>query len=310
MDSALIIDKLNYFYVDDWTRRRLHALKDISLEVFSGETFGFLGHNGAGKTSTIKCILDLIRPSSGSIKILGRRHREAQSRALVGYLPEQPYFYDYLTVRETVELFACLSGVKRGDLSESVTRALDLVKLKGRENSRMRSLSKGLTQRVAFAQAIVNRPKLLVLDEPFSGLDPIGRREFRDLLLDLKSQGTTIFMSSHVLSDVEFMCDRVSIMSEGELKGIFSVDSLPQVREGLCVLTVRNAGPLRDRIDSLGAKVTLEGRYSRLEFTDPKLAEAALELAVQRGAGVEGFERRGGSLEDVFLSLVKRDKAN
>lgn len=224
--KILEIKNLSYVYRGDWLLSKVRALKDVSLDVLSGEAFGFLGQNGAGKTTAIKCILNLIRPSSGEIKIFGESSKNTAARRSIGYLPEQPYFYDHLSVEETVSFYARLSGVAPNDLAQAVAEVLDLVQIGSRRAHRMRSLSKGLTQRVALAQALVAKPNLLILDEPFSGLDPLGRRQFRELLLALKAQGCTLFMSSHILSDVEQICDRASVLVQGELKGVVSMKEL------------------------------------------------------------------------------------
>lgn len=225
-EKILEINNISYVYRGDWLINKIQALKNISLEVFGGEAFGFLGHNGAGKTTSIKCILNLIRPSSGEIKLFGENSRRTSCRQMIGYLPEQPYFYDHLSVEETLAFYAQLSGLGARNLSRSVTETLEKVGLTSRRKQAMRSLSKGLTQRVALAQAIVARPKLLILDEPFSGLDPVGRKQFRQILLELKAQGCTLFMSSHILSDVEQICDRASVLVQGELKGVVNVKDL------------------------------------------------------------------------------------
>jgi ABC-2 type transport system ATP-binding protein len=222
--ATLEVNNLNYIYTHEWTRKKQIAVKDLSFKVDRGECFGFLGLNGAGKTTTIKAILGLINPLKGSvIKINGYSHKEVKARSQVGYVPEQPYFYDHLTVNEIMYLYASLSGVPPSVRKEAVVKALKRVKLHERETSRMRTLSKGLTQRVAIAQAIVGDPALLILDEPFSGMDPIGRKEFRDLFLELKGEGKTLLLCSHILSDAEFLCDRGLILANGETKGI--VDS-------------------------------------------------------------------------------------
>lgn len=223
MNKVLEITALSYVYRGNWMVGRKKAVQNLNLEIFEGESFGFLGHNGAGKTTTIKCILNLIKPSTGSVKIFGKSATEVSAREKIGYVPEQPYFYDYLTVAEILQMYAQLSGLHSHDRDNAITQALAAVNMGDRVGASMRSLSKGLTQRIAIAQAIVAKPKLLILDEPFSGMDPIGRKEFRELFLNLKKQGTTIFICSHILSDVELLCDRVSIMSQGELKGVFDI---------------------------------------------------------------------------------------
>ncbi len=224
--KILEIKNLSYIYRGDWLISKIRALKDVSLEVYGGEAFGFLGANGAGKTTTIKCVLNIIRPSAGEIKLFGQDSKLTHCRSQVGYLPEQPYFYDHLSVEETLRFFAILAGIARNKVSAQVDETLESVRLTARRKSRMRELSKGLTQRVALAQAIIAKPKLLILDEPFSGLDPLGRKHFRELLLKLKSEGCALFMSSHILSDVEQICDRASVMVQGELKGIVRINEL------------------------------------------------------------------------------------
>ena len=307
--KAVEIQNLQYSYKSDWTAKRFHAVKGISVDVFEGESFGFLGHNGAGKTTTIKCLLGLIRPTSGQLKIFGRDSRDTLARAAVGYLPEQPYFYDHLTVTEIMHMYAQLAGVERGSIQAAVTTALDKVKVSARAKSPMRSLSKGLTQRVAMAQAIVARPRLLVLDEPFSGLDPIGRREFKDLLVDLKKDKTTIFMSSHILSDVEFLCDRASIMAHGEIKSVFEIQNLSNLIGGHYELIVTNPGDLVERLRPEAATVELTAHNVRCIFQDQAAAERALRIALERNAKVESYQFMRGNLEDLFIKLVQFEEA-
>ncbi|MCL4152148.1 UNVERIFIED_CONTAM: hypothetical protein GTU68_060448, partial [Idotea baltica] len=167
-------------------------LKNITLSVENGESFGFLGANGAGKTTSIKCILNLLKPQSGSIKIFGEDSRNSKARNLVGYVPEAPYFYDHIKVNELLKLYGTLAGIKSKDIKAKINIALERTKIAYKKNAKMTSLSKGQTQRVAIAQAIIAEPKLLILDEPFSGLDPVGRKEISDLLFSLKNDGTTI----------------------------------------------------------------------------------------------------------------------
>ncbi len=307
---ALHIDNLSYHYRSNWTYRAKAALHNISLDVREGETFGFLGHNGAGKTTTIKCILGLVRPSAGNIYIFDAHYNSPRARSQVGYVPEHPYFYEHLTVQESMLMYACLANAPSSQRRELVAKALDRVHLHGRENSRLRTLSKGLMQRLAMAQAIVHRPKLLILDEPFSGLDPIGRREFRELLVELKEEGATIFMSSHILSDVEFLCDRVSIMAHGRLKGVFETKRIPDTASGYFELIIRvnQTGPgTPNEILSLAASSRKEDRFLRLSFSERTSAEAALRLSIEHNLGVESFELIHGNLEDLFMRLVSQE---
>lgn len=310
MRAALEIKDLCFSYASHWTYRKTPAIKNICLEIEKGEAFGFLGSNGGGKTTTIKCILNLLRPESGEIKIFGTPSWHASARASVGYLSEQPYFYDHLTVLEIMELFAGLIGLSRSQAREKIKEVLNKVGVSARSKSPMRHLSKGLTQRVGLAQAILNDPKLLILDEPFSGLDPIGRREFRDIFVELKRSGTALFMSSHVLSDVEFICDRVSIMTGGEIKGIFNIHDDTVFGAGYFELSLENVPELAQRslvadeikIDSLAGRT-----ISRLKFSDRSSAEATLTKALQQGLKVDKYKFNRPSLEDIFVKLVKTD---
>lgn len=307
--KALEIQNLHYAYRSDWTAQRFQAVKGISLDVYEGESFGFLGHNGAGKTTTIKCLLGLIRPTKGQLRIFGKDSRDTEARASVGYLPEQPYFYDHLTVREIMEMYACLAGVGRSHMSSAISTALEKVRVSARAKSPMRSLSKGLTQRVAMAQAIVARPRLLVLDEPFSGLDPIGRKEFKDLLVQLRQEKTTIFMSSHILSDVEFLCDRASIMGHGQIKGIFDLTNVAQLTGGHYELVLVGNPAIAEKMRQLGAAVEAAPRAVRCTFAEQVSAENALRSALEIGAKVESYQFMQGNLEDLFIQLVQFEEA-
>lgn len=204
------------------------ALEGVTLQVAHGETFGLLGPNGAGKTSLQKILLGLIRPTSGRATVLGGAPEDTRARARIGYLPENPYFYTYLTGREFVEFCGGLFGLSGKALRNRATELLDRVGMAHAENTQLRKYSKGMLQRVGVAQALVNDPEVVFLDEPMSGLDPVGRRELRDIILDLKREGKTIFFNSHILSDVEALCDRVGILHAGKLVACGSVRELTE----------------------------------------------------------------------------------
>ncbi|MBX7138044.1 MAG: ABC transporter ATP-binding protein [Oligoflexia bacterium] len=303
--SALSLENLSYAYRSNWVLKRIHALTEVSLEIREGEAFGFLGHNGAGKTTAMKCILNLIRPAGGKISIFGRDSREPEARKVVGYLPEQPYFYDHLNVFELMELYAVLAGIRRAEAGPAIARALDLVKVSARKRSPMRSLSKGLTQRVAMAQAIVAQPKLLLLDEPFSGLDPIGRRDLRELLVELNRNGTTIFMSSHVLSDVEHICGRVSIMVQGKIKALLDIKELANRPTQHFEMLVRNYDRAAARLKALASSHDAGENVLILKFEQRARAEEALRLALAEGASVEAFHPADHGLEEIFVQVVQ-----
>ena len=299
---ALQIQDLQYQYKSQWTFSQSPGLRGFSLDVTEGESFGFLGHNGAGKTTTIKCILGLVRASSGAIKIFGIDSNKAESRREVGYLPEQPYFYDHLTVQEIVEMYSELVGV-----SGKTASVLERLGLADKRSAPMRTLSKGLVQRVAMAQAIVGDPRLLILDEPFSGLDPIGRKEFVELIFDLKRSGTTIFMSSHILSDVEHLCDRASILVRGELKAVFDLKNPPAELAGgsynLELLSI--SASLKAELLKHATSSREDGELLRLGFKERENAESALAYAVNNKIRINSFEFERNSLQDVFVKLTK-----
>ncbi len=308
--AAIEIDSLEYFYRHQWTGARIRALHTFSLTVQAGDCFGFLGNNGAGKTTTIKSILSLIKPYRGKISIFGTNSLDPASRQSIGYVAEQPYFYDHLNVQETVEMYAGLAAVPYRQRKQTATAAIARLGMDHKAKMPMRSLSKGLTQRVAIAQAICHKPRLLILDEPFSGLDPIGRKEIRDLFAELRDSGTSIFICSHILSDVESLCNKVSIMVKGELKGIFDLGSREQLSPKGFEITFRAEKQLDQRIiKDLGGRQLSHPGSVRLSFEDRQSAESALKKSIDHGLILEQFETAQTSLEDLYISLVNQQKS-
>ncbi|MGC8928687.1 MAG: ABC transporter ATP-binding protein [Myxococcota bacterium] len=226
MDSVLEIKNLSKSFRTGFWLKKTEALRDVSLTVRENEIYGFLGPNGAGKTTTIKTILGLIFPDSGSISIMGKDYSDISTRKYIGYAPEQPYFYEYLTAYEFLKFYGSLFSIPSYELKRRIPVLLDMVGLSGKESLQLRKFSKGMLQRIGLAQALINDPKFLILDEPMSGLDPIGRREIRDLILALKKSGKTVFFSTHILSDVEMICDKVAIIIKGEIKKEASLSEL------------------------------------------------------------------------------------
>lgn len=220
------------YMVGFWRKRPKRALHPLQLAVEEGEIFGFLGPNGAGKTTTLKMLMGLVFPSGGTARILGREWTNPEVKAQIGFLPEQPYFYDYLTTHELLDYYAQLSGVPAKDRKQRVEKMLERVGLTDVKGMQLRKFSKGMLQRVGIAQAILHDPKLVFLDEPMSGLDPLGRREVRDLIEQLKNEGKTVFFSTHILSDAEALCDRVAIIHKGELRGVGAVEDLTSSVQG------------------------------------------------------------------------------
>src|SRR4051794_4732779 len=215
------------YAVGFWRKRPYRALDRLSLEVGAGEVFGFLGPNGAGKTTTLKLLMQLVFPTSGRAEILGRPLGDPEMKRRIGYLPENPYFYDYLTAEELLIYFAALFGYRGADRRARATRWLDEVGLGGERRLQLRKFSKGMLQRVGIAQALLNEPEIVFFDEPMSGLDPLGRREIRELILRLRDRGCTVFFSSHVLADAEALCSRVAILAGGRL---VAVDDLTEIQ--------------------------------------------------------------------------------
>lgn len=218
---AIEIQGLSKNYeVGFWKKQIRPALKPLDLKVNLGETFGFLGPNGAGKTTTLKLLMGIIFPTAGSATILGKDLLDPEVKRKIGFLPEQPYFYDYLSAPELLDYYARLSGVLAGQRRQRIIDMLGRVGLSDVGNKQLRKFSKGMLQRVGIAQAIIHDPEVVFLDEPMSGLDPLGRHEVRELIQNLKDEGKTIFFSTHILSDAEALCDRVAVIHKGELRGV------------------------------------------------------------------------------------------
>ncbi len=230
---AIEIQNLSKNYpVGFWKKQLRTALKPLNLAVSVGETFGFLGPNGAGKTTTIKLLMGIIFPSSGTASILGKPFDDPEIKRKIGFLPEQPYFYDYLSAPELLDYYGSLSGMTAGERKSRIPQLLDLVGLGDVGKKQLRKFSKGMLQRVGIAQAILHDPEVVLLDEPMSGLDPLGRHEIRELIQRLKDQGKTIFFSTHILSDAEALCDRVAIIHKGEVRGIGVISELRSTQAG------------------------------------------------------------------------------
>ena len=232
MSAIEILGLEKTYMVGFWRKRPKRALLPLHLTVNEGEVFGFLGPNGAGKTTTLKVLMGLVFPSGGTARILGHMWTDPQVKAQIGFLPEQPYFYDYLTAHELLDYYGQLSGVPAKDRKRRVEEVLARVGLTDVRGVQLRKFSKGMLQRAGIAQAILHDPKLLFLDEPMSGLDPLGRREVRDLIEQLKREGKTVFFSTHILSDAEALCDRVAIIHKGELRGVGAVEDLTATVQG------------------------------------------------------------------------------
>jgi len=290
-----------------WSKKQM-ILKGLTLEVSSGEIFGFLGPNGAGKTTTIKSMMGIIGPTFGEIRILGSDPHDINAKQNLGYLPETPYFYDYLTGREFLTLCGKLFGMDDREIKIKVENLLSLVKMEGAADRQLRKYSKGMLQRIGLAQALINDPKLVVLDEPLTGLDPLGRKEFKDIIGGLKVRGTTVFFSSHVLPDAETICDRVAIINKGKILKIGRLDDLLDARLSSVELVCRNiTDKSLDDIRKISSFVAANGDEHILNFTDMVLANQAVKMLIESGGQVLSFEPVKETLEEYFAREVKND---
>jgi len=283
-DPVIVTSGLSKVYRDFWGRARLHALSALDLSVERGEIFGLLGPNGSGKTTTMKLLLGLIFPTGGSARILGAPPGDVPMKRRIGFLPEESYLYRYLNAEETLDFFGRIFGLDREERRRRTDALLDRFGLQAARRRPLREYSKGMVRRVGFAQALLNDPELLFLDEPTSGLDPIASREIKDLVLDLKAQGKTVFMSSHLLADVQDVCDRIAILHEGVL---------------------RRLGPVRDL---LAIEDTLQ---INVEHLPRERQDAVLDLIRQSGGRVASVGPARDTLESLFLKTVgDRKRAN
>jgi ABC-2 type transport system ATP-binding protein len=301
---AIEINNLTKDYeVGFWRKRKVRALDGLSLSVEPGQIFGFLGANGAGKTTTLKLLMRLIYPTDGSARILGRDIGDTAMHARIGYLPENPYFYDYLTAREFLSYCAQLfgqDGVTRTRRTEELLARVNLEKESW--DKQLRKFSKGMLQRVGLAQALVNDPEIVFLDEPMSGLDPVGRREVRDLIASLRTQGKTVFMCSHILSDIEVLCDNVAILKGGRLAHAGSLDEL-HARETSLIEVIVTGADAATMIQQLGstAKVTITASGLRIEVADEKEVDEVIAALRKANGKLVSVQPVRQSLEELFL---------
>ena len=284
---------------------RTTAVDGLELTVRPGEIFGLLGPNGAGKTTTLKMMLALLRPDAGEVRLFGRPPQDVAARRRLGFLPENPYFYDYLTAVEFLDFYGRLQGLEAADRKRRIAGALARVGLSGREATPLRKFSKGMTQRLGLAQAIQHDPELVILDEPMSGLDPIGRREVRDLILAQRAAGRTVFFSSHILQDAEMLCDRVAIVFKGKLRAVGKLDELVARDAKWIEVSVRGRLPR----DLPGDRTTAPDGTTLVRVADvPSLTKLLAAVPAAGGEVVSVWPRRE-SLEDLFLREIGKAKA-
>ncbi len=285
-----------------WLKAAPPSLKQCSLEIYKGETFGLLGPNGAGKTTLLKLLLGIIRPTAGSATLLGQPAGDRSVKARIGYLPENPYFYDYLTGREFLSYTAGLFGITGKAQKQRINELLDLVQLdrQSANKKQMRRYSKGMLQRVGMAQALINDPEIVFLDEPMSGLDPTGRFQVREIILSLKEQGKTLFFNSHVLSDVEMICDRIAILDQGEL---VCMGSIHKLLGNPTYYRVKGNGGSLDILDQWLSNITFEGGYWQgVLYENPFEFMATARLM---NAHIAKLEVAKPTLEEFFMDQIR-----
>jgi ABC-2 type transport system ATP-binding protein len=307
-EPAIDIENLTKDYPYGFLQlKKRRSLESLTMQVQAGEVFGFLGPNGAGKSTTIKLLMRLIFPTAGSARILGKPISDIGMHRDIGYLPEQPYFYDYLTAAEVLDYFARFHDFDAAERRERVQRMLKRVGLESAGRIQLRKYSKGMLQRVGLAQAILHDPAVVVLDEPMSGLDPVGRREVRDIILELKKQGKTVLFSTHILSDAEMLCDRVGVIVGGKLQGVGAPSELVGLKtQGMEILfeLPANAGSGGELL----AQATRTGDRYRLQVEESGLF-GAMERLHAAGAKILSVTQIKPSLEEYFMHLVEADRA-
>jgi ABC-2 type transport system ATP-binding protein len=307
MPSAISIEELTKDYaIGFWRKRPYRALDRLSLAIEPGEVFGFLGPNGAGKTTTLKLLMQLIFPTSGRAEILGHPVGHVATRRRIGYLPENPYFYDYLTAEELLDYFAQLFDYSAADRKTRVAALLDRVGIGAERRLQLRKFSKGMVQRVGIAQALINDPEVVFLDEPMSGLDPLGRRDVRNLILQLRDEGRTVFFSSHILADAETLCSRVAVVAGGRLAAAGRLSDILAFEVRGWELVLANVSPaVLARLEPV-ARRTREispGRYS-VELSLDHAPERVLADVSALGAQVVSLNPVRDTLEDFFVRRV------
>ncbi|MCC9641532.1 ABC transporter ATP-binding protein [Rhodopirellula sp. JC740] len=282
--SSVVIEtrNLSKIYRDFWGRKKVHALKSLDIEVRPGEIFGLLGPNGSGKSTTIKLILGLLFPTSGRVLVFDQDASETRKNERIGYLPEESYLYKFLTADETLDFYGRLFDLSASERRDRVSQLIEMVGLQGAKHRQLKEYSKGMTRRVGLAQALINDPDLILLDEPTTGLDPIGTREMKDLILGLRDQGKTVLLCSHQLADVQDVCDRVAILHQGELKELGRVSDLLKVQD---VTEVHASG-----------------------LSDAAKSEIA-EVIARHGGTVQSIDNPTATMEDLFLNIVRESEA-
>jgi ABC-2 type transport system ATP-binding protein len=303
MTTVLALENVRKTFKTGFIPKTKEILKGISFTVGEGEIFGYLGPNGAGKTSTIKCVLGLLFPDSGKIELFGRPHLDPGAKKKLGFLPENPYFYDYLSGEEFLDFYAQLFGIAKPVRRERIGTLLDRVGMKKAAGLQLRKFSRGMLQRIGLAQALINEPSFVILDEPLGGLDPIGRKEIRDIILRLRDEGKTVVLSSHILQDIEMICDRVAIIVAGRILSQGRLSDL--ISEKVLFTEVAISGLGAEEIAGLGESVSAQAGSVLLKIYEEKNVQAVLDLVRKKNGRIQSLIPRTQTLEDLFVDMVK-----
>lgn len=309
-EAAIKIEQISKVYRLGLRRRPVTAIKELSLEVSPGETFAFLGLNGAGKTTTIKMMLDHARPTTGRVLLFGQDATLASSRTRIGYMPDLPHFYRFLTTHEQLGYFADLFGIAKPEANRRIKELLALVGLEKREHEPLKGFSRGMLQRVGLAQALINDPDLLILDEPLGGLDPVGRHQFHSIIVDLKKRGKTIFFSSHILEDAEKVADRIGIIHRGQLIASGALEQLLKSESGWEAEVVSiGGGDLSELASRNSWTITSSGAASTIQIDDNENLAKLNSLVGNGELMIRALTPRHLTLEETFLKEVERWEA-
>lgn len=307
--DAIVVDKLTKTYKPSWPwQKATTVLSEVSLSVGQGEIFGFLGPNGAGKTTTMKILLGLMRATSGRVELLGAPANDVRVHQRIGYLPESPYFYDYLTAEEFLRFYGRLAGLHEEELRKRISLLLERMGLAEARHRQLRKFSKGMLQRIGLAQALIHDPELIILDEPMSGLDPVGRKDVRDVILGLRDQGKTVFFSTHIISDVEMICDRVGILARGKVLALGRIEELVKqhVAQSVEVVCDGVVGEDVSVIQQTSTRILQRGDRCMMIIPGQDRLEEVLAALRQAGGRLVSVIPHRGSLEEIFLEQTNR----
>lgn len=303
--STIHLTNLSKTFVTGIRRKKKQAVKDVTLSIESGEIFGIIGVNGAGKSSILKMVMGFIKPDSGLISISDRNPSDPESRRQIGYLPENPYFYDHLTAEELLRFGASASGLDREETGKRAEELLKQVHLFDDRKQKLRSYSKGMTQRAGICYALIHDPRIVILDEPMSGLDPLGRKMMIELILDLKKNGKTVLFCSHILSDVERICDRVAIMDQGRVKSILTRHDILSQEKPVDIRLDRVTDGLRSRLTETSCRLFESEGPLRIECPESGL-DFLFSVIKEESIRVVHIDSTANPMERIFLDTIGR----